>query len=379
MYHLIDYDTLKLIWWGVLGILLIGFAIMDGFDLGAATLLPFVARSDNERRVVLNTVAPVWEGNQVWFILGGGAVFAAWPFLYAASFSSFYLAMFLVLCAFILRPVGFKFRSKVQNSTWRTTWDWCLFIGGFVPSLVFGVAMGNVMQGIPFHFDDTLRSFYTGSFLQLFTPFTLVCGLTSLFMLSMHGGVYLSLKTEGSVQKRAIFASRLSALLMILCFSLGGWFIFYGLEGYAISSQLVQHAVSNPLGKEVLRKPWSHNYSVTSWIMIAPILGYGGALATLMVVRFKTGLAFITSSFSLFGVISTVGLTIFPFLLPSSSDPKSSLTVWDSSSSHLTLFIMLVSVVIFLPIVLSYTAWVYRVMRGKITTDYIESHDRSVY
>ena len=166
-----DYETLRVMWWVLLGVLLIGFAVMDGFDLGVAMWIPFLTRSEMERRILINSIAPTWEGNQVWFILGGGAIFAAWPALYALSFSGFYYAMLLVLLALILRPVGFKYRSKVDNSTWRTAWDIALFIGGFVPSLIFGVAMGNVLQGLPFHFDSSLRPFYTGSFFELLNPF----------------------------------------------------------------------------------------------------------------------------------------------------------------------------------------------------------------
>src|SRR5579864_1308405 len=143
---MLDYAVLRLLWWAVLGVLLIGIAVMDGFDMGAAMLLPFVGRSDIERRVVLNTVGPVWEGNQVWLILGGGAIFAAWPAIYAVAFSGFYLAMLLLLMALILRPVGFKYRSKIADPRWRAIWDWALFVGGFVPALVFGVAFGNVLQ-----------------------------------------------------------------------------------------------------------------------------------------------------------------------------------------------------------------------------------------
>ncbi|MGH7225237.1 MAG: cytochrome d ubiquinol oxidase subunit II, partial [Gemmataceae bacterium] len=180
---MLAYENLRLIWWALLGTLLIGFAVTDGFDLGVATLLPFVARTDVERRVAINMVGPVWEGNQVWIILGGGAIFAAWPPLYAVAFSGFYLAMFLVLCALILRPVAFKFRSKVANPTWRSIWDWALFIGGLVPSLIFGVAFGNVIQGVPFRFDDTLRMTYEGTLVGLLNPFALLCGLVSVSML----------------------------------------------------------------------------------------------------------------------------------------------------------------------------------------------------
>ena len=162
---LLDYPTLRVIWWALMGVLLIGFALTDGFDLGVAALLPFVGRTDAERRQVINTIGPTWEGNQVWFILGGGAIFAAWPMVYAVSFSGFYLAMFLVLSALILRPVGFKYRSKRPDPRWRAFWDWGLFVGGFVPALVFGVAVGNVLQGVPFRLDSDLRYFYEGPFL----------------------------------------------------------------------------------------------------------------------------------------------------------------------------------------------------------------------
>src|SRR5690606_31451181 len=180
LHELIDYETLRLVWWLLLGVLLIAFAVMDGFDLGTQTLLPFVAKSDIERRVVINAVGPVWEGNQVWLILGGGAIFAAWPPLYAVSFSSFYLAMFAILAALILRPVGFKYRSKRESETWRRNWDWALFVGGAVPTLIFGVAVGNVLLGIPFRFDNDLRIFYEGTTLfELLKPFALLCGLVS--------------------------------------------------------------------------------------------------------------------------------------------------------------------------------------------------------
>jgi hypothetical protein len=200
----LDYETLRLIWWVLLGVLLIGFALTDGYDLGVASLLPFVARSDEERRQAINAIAPHWEGHQVWLILGGGAIFAAWPFVYAVSFSGFYLAMFLVLASLILRPVSFKYRSKHADPAWRSRWDMALFVGGFVPALVFGVAVGNVLAGAPFRFDSDLRMTYEGSLLGLFTPFTLLAGLLSVAMLAMHGAAWLAVKIEeGPVLERA--------------------------------------------------------------------------------------------------------------------------------------------------------------------------------
>ena len=197
-----SYEILRIIWWLLLGVLLGGFAIMDGFDLGTAALLTFVGRSDVERRVAINSVGPVWEGNQVWFILGGGAIFAAWPALYAASFSGFYLAMFLVLAALIIRPVGFKFRSKLENPRWRSWWDWALCIGGIVPPLVFGVAFGNLFEGVPFGFDADLRMQSDISLWSLLNPFALLCGLVSLAMILMHGAAWLNYKTRGLTPPR---------------------------------------------------------------------------------------------------------------------------------------------------------------------------------
>ena len=198
-----DYEALRLIWWAILGVLLIGFAVTDGFDLGVCAIFKFVGRSDDERRALLESVEPVWEGNQVWFILGGGAVFAAWPLLYAASFSSLYLAMFLVLAGFILRPVGFAFRGKLTEPRWRTACDWALVVGGSVPSLLFGVAFGNLFIGVPFHFDAMMRPIYTGGFFNLLQPFALLSGLVSLSMLTLHGATYAAFKVEGALGARA--------------------------------------------------------------------------------------------------------------------------------------------------------------------------------
>lgn len=208
LHDLISYELLRVIWWGLLGVLLIGFALTDGFDMGTGALLPFVAKTDTERRVVINTVGPVWEGNQVWFILGGGAIFAAWPPLYAVSFSGFYMAMFIVLCAFIVRPVAFKYRSKRPSPAWRSAWDWALFAGGAVPALIFGVAVGNVLRGVPFHLTPSLMPIYEGSFWGLLNPFALLTGVVSLSMLIMHGAAWLNLKTEGRIHPPAAMAPR---------------------------------------------------------------------------------------------------------------------------------------------------------------------------
>jgi cytochrome d ubiquinol oxidase subunit II len=366
----------------LLGILLIGFAVMDGFDLGAATLLPFVARTDGERRIVINTVGPVWEGNQVWLILGGGAIFAAWPTLYSVAFSGFYLAMFLVLCALILRPVGFKFRSKIDNPRWRSIWDWALFVGGIVPALIFGVAFGNALQGVPFRFDDTLRMTYEGDLLGLLNPFALLCGLVSVAMLVMHGGAYLALKADEPVGSRAATAARFAAGALIVLFALAGVWVAIGLSGYAITTAIPYDGPSNPLLKAVARIPggWLHNYIVYPWTLAAPILAFANAAGTILLLRVRRdGLSLFTSGITVACVIATAGLSAFPFMLPSSLDPNASLTVWDASSSRLTLLIMLGATLIFLPIVLAYTAWVYRVLRGRVTADYVTRNSLGIY
>jgi cytochrome d ubiquinol oxidase subunit II len=368
---LLDYTTLRVIWWLLLGVLLIGFAVMDGFDLGVGTLLPFVAKTDEERRLVINTVGPVWEGNQVWLVLGGGAIFAAWPPLYGVSFSGFYLAMFVILFALILRPVGFKYRSKMPSPTWRSRWDWCLFIGGFVPALIMGVAVGNVLLGVPFHFDDTQRIFYTGNFFGLLRPFALLAGLLSVAMLVAHGAAMLVLKTDGPVAERAARMGAIAALVSFVLFLVGGAWVTFGLPGYAITSAVVTDGPSNPLLKTVALSEaggWLKNFQQTPALWLAPITGLLTALCSAVLLRQgRGGLAFIASGLSIAGIIFTVGFAVFPFLLPSISQPGSGLTLWDSSSSHLTLWIMLICTLIFLPIVLAYTTWVYRVLKGKVT------------
>lgn len=362
-----DYETLRLIWWALLGVLLCGFAIMDGFDLGVAILYRWLGKNDAERRVLLETIEPVWDGNQVWFILGGGAVFAAWPTLYATSFSGFYLAMLLVLLALILRPVSFVFRNKLIDSRWRNTWDWTLFVSGLVPSLVFGVAFGNVMLGVPFHFDESLRMTYEGGFFALLNPFALVCGLVSITMLVLHGATYASLKTEAPLSERSAVTARIAALSHIALFSVAGIWLANHVGGYRITSLIDPNAPSNPLNKTVIAasSAWLDNYRQHQWMITAPLIAYLGAVLVLSTVKRRPGMAFVGSALTAAGTICTAGFSVFPFLLPSSSHPDSSLTVWDASSSQGTLLNMMIAALIFVPIVLIYTAWVFRVLRGK--------------
>lgn len=379
---MIEYGILRIIWWLLLGALLVGFAVMDGFDLGIGMLLHRVARTNEERRVVLNTIGPVWEGNQIWLVLGGGAIFAAWPSLYAISFSGFYFAMLLVLFGLILRPVGFKYRSKIDNTRWRGAWDFALFLGGLIPALIFGVAMGNVLQGVPFYFDADLRDFYNGDLLGLLNPFALLCGLLSIAMLLMHGAVFLGIKTEEAIQARARNYARFSAIITMILFALAGLWVAHGIQGYLLTSTPLPDGPSNPIHKIVTTQvgAWLNNYHHYPFLMIVPALGFAGALLTAILVSVRCfRLAWVTSAMSIASIIATVGVSMFPFILPSSIKPDMSLLVWDASSSQLTLFIMLIATIIFLPLIVIYTSWVYYVMRGKVTSNYIKNNQGSVY
>ena len=382
MIYLFDYATLKVIWWAVVGGLLVGFAILDGFDLGIGTLLPFIGRTDAERRVMLNSVGPTWEGNQVWFITAGGATFAAWPLVYATGFSGFYVALIIVLFALILRPVGFDYRSKIADPRWRNAWDWGIFINGLVPSLVFGVAFGNLLLGVPYHFDGDQRSIYTGSFFALLNPFALLAGIVSVTMLTMHGGLYLQLRTEGVVRDRAIVAARLSGIVLLAAFVAAGLWVATGIDGYQIVSMPPADSSFLPSAKTVERLPagWLHNYSKHPWTVIAPLAAVAATiLALIMSALSRAALAFVLSCVGVACVVLTAGFALFPFIIPSSSHPGHSLTVWDAVSSHKTLQVMFWAVPIFVPIILFYTSWVYRVMRGKVTERHVRDGGPSMY
>lgn len=377
-----DYETLRVIWWVLLGVLLIGFAVMDGFDMGVGALLPFIGKTDAERRQMLNAVGPVWEGNQVWLLLGAGAIFAAFPPAYALAFSGFYLAMLVVLLALILRPVGFKFRSKIHHPLWRQTWDVCLCIGGAVPALVFGVAVGNLFVGVPFQYTDDVRIIYTGNGLtELLNPFALLCGVVSLIMLVGHGAIYAAIKTDGRLYERARRVGVVAPLLALVVFSLAGMWLTVR-SGYQITSGADVAGPSTPFAKTVAQVSggWLRNYQTMPLTLAVPALAYVAGIITMLLMRAgRCGTAFISSGLMLAAIIGTAGVSLFPFLIPSSLAPDVSLTIWDATSSRGTLFIMLIAALIFVPIILAYTAWVYSVLRGKVTAAYIRENSKEMY
>lgn len=378
---MIDYAVLKLIWWLFIGVLLIGFAVMDGQDMGVGTLLPFIGKTDSERRCLINAVAPHWDGNQVWFLTGGGAMFAAWPMVYATAFSGLYWALLIVLLALILRPLAFDYRGKLPASRWRRSWDWALFAGSAIPPVICGVGFGNALQGVPFHFEETLRPIYTGGFFELLNLFGILCGLVALLMMVSHGANYATLRTEGALQKRAAAVGALSAILTAVLFAAGGLWSA-SLKGVTILSGLDPAGPANPLAKtaEAASGAWLSNFAAHPILWAVPLAGIAALLASAALVRkLKALSAIVCSSLAMAAIILTPLLAMFPVILPSSSEPSASLTLWDCTSSQLTLEIMLVVTLILLPLVLLYTGWAYCTMAGKLNDAYIEKHDHHLY
>lgn len=376
-----EYEVLRFIWWVLIGVLFIGFAIMDGYDLGTANLLPFMSKNDAERRIMINAVAPHWDGNQVWLITAGGALFAAWPMVYATAFSGFYWAMVLVLFTLLIRPMAFDYRSKLESAHWRNAWDWGLFASGIVPSLVFGVGFGNILVGFEFGLDQFMRSSFTGSFFDLLNPFSLLCGMVSAAMLTMQGAVWQRLRAGSPIRERAAMVSRYAAIVTIAAFALAGvWTAF--LDGYVITSVVDTNAASNPMTKTVVLEQgaWLSNYAKYPIMRIAPLLGFLGSAGVLVLANTQREvLAFACSSLAQAGIIMTAGFSLFPFVLTSSTNPDFSLTIWDSTSSFLTLGIMTGVATVFVPIILSYTLWCLYKMWGRMTVEQIEQDNHSLY
>jgi cytochrome d ubiquinol oxidase subunit II len=373
-----DYPTLRVIWWLIIGVLFMGFAITDGFDLGLGASFTYLGRTDAERRALLSSVEPVWEGNQVWFVLGGGAAFAAWPLLYATSFSGLYLAMFLLLVALILRPVGFAYRDKLTDARWRAVWDVALTLGGGVPALLFGVAFANLFLGVPFHFDGMQRPVVTGGFFSLLHPFALLGGIISLSMLVLHGNAYAAMKVGEPMAARARAVGRAASAIYLLAFLAAGLWVSSTLAGYQVTGIIDHAGPSNPMHKTVaiVAGAWLNNFHAWPLMWAAPVAAILGALAAHALLHLRrAGAAFMASVLVQAGTILTGGFALFPFLMPSSTFPNQSLTVWDASSSQKTLLIMLGAVSVFLPIILAYTSWVFRVVRGRVTLENMHEHE----
>ena len=374
-----DYETLKVIWWGLVLFLLVGFVVMDGFDLGVGMLLPVVGKTDDERRVLLNSVGPVWEGNQVWLIAGAGTLFAAWPLVYAAAFSALYVPFMFLLFGLFLRPVGFDYRSKLPDPVWRRWWDRALVVGGLLPTLVFGATLGLVLQGLPFRFDAALR-IHHGAF-AFHWPLLLTAMGTALALLLLHGASFLQCKTQGAIAARSARLALWLGPLASALFALGG--VWLGeMAGYRITAIGDLNGALTPLMKEVVAVPagWLGNFVAHPVLWAVPVFGLLLPLVCALASRLgKSGLALVASGGACAAMMLTVAIALFPFVLPSSLDPASSLTLWDSTSSERTLLIMLGIVGVLMPVNIGYTLWVYRVVRGRVSAEQVRQHGHSLY
>jgi len=331
--------TLQTIWFVLVAVLISGYAVLDGFDLGVGILHLFVAKDDRERRTSLNSIGPVWDGNEVWLLTGGGALFAAFPPVYATVFSGFYLALILVLVALILRAVSLEFRSKGESPAWRLLWDRLFSIGSALAALLFGVAVGNLMRGIPV---DAQGNF-TGSFFSLLNPFSLVVGLLGFVMFTMQGAVWLTVKTEGEMQKRAEeWAWRAYGAFVVLYFVTAGW----------------GSVAARPVAGRYFAAP-------AAWLAMLPLV-LGAVLVPLMLKRGKHLGAFYGSSLCVAGLTLILAVGAFPLLVPSTTDPAFSLTAYNASSTPLTLKVMFIIALVGMPLVIGYTAWIYKQFRGKV-------------
>ncbi|MEN9583129.1 MAG: hypothetical protein RLZZ616_135 [Pseudomonadota bacterium] len=378
-----DYATLKLIWWGLVLFMMVGFIVMDGFDLGIAMLLPVVSKDDEDRRLVINSVGPVWEGNQVWLIAGAGALFAAWPLVYAAAFSALYVPFMFLLFGLFLRPVGFDYRSKLADPVWRRWWDRALVAGGLVPTLVLAAAIALVMQGLPFRFDSALRLHY-GAF-NVHWGWLLSVLATAITLLLLHGASFLQAKVEGTPALRARGLAILLAPLVTLCYLLAGWHLL-DLPGYQLTGLAGQpfdpNAAISPLMKGVIPQAsgWLGNYVDYPLLWLVPLVGALAPLASGIAAWLERGrIALLASGLACAAMLCSVAIALFPFVLPSSLDAASSLTLWDGTSSYKTLAIMFGIVLVLMPINLGYTGWVYRVVRGKLDRARIKRDSHQLY
>ncbi|CCN34715.1 Cytochrome d ubiquinol oxidase subunit 2 [Vibrio nigripulchritudo SO65] len=376
-----EYETLRLIWWVLIGVLLIGFMVTDGFDMGVGALVPFVGKDEYQRRLMINSIAPHWDGNQVWLITAGGALFAAWPLVYATSFSSFYLAMYLTLAALWFRPLALEYRAKIESAKWKQYCDIAISFSGGIPPVMFGVAFGNLIQGIPFELNSLLMPSYHGSFIDLLNPFALLCGVVGLCMALLQGSTWLLMKSSEEVYIRARKIAQVIALVLAVLFMLGGWMLF-NVNGYQITSPMDLNADSNPVVKEVLLQKglWFENYRQYPLMAMAPIVGFIALFSASLAARLsKNGLAFVSSSLANASIVSTAGLTMFPFIIPSSHSPDHSLTLWDATSSELTLNAMTLVAFVMVPVILGYTSWTYYKMFGRLDTKFVKENSNSLY
>lgn len=381
---MLDYTFLKIVWWVIIGFILIVYATTAGFDAGVTMIMPFF-RSETDRRVILNTSAPVWDGNMTWIVFAGGGLFVVWPVVYATSFSGLYAAMLCILWSLFFRPTGFDYRSKLKSMRWRRFWDMGLLISGGLPVFIFGVAMGNCMIGFPFHFDPiTFRDYYTGNFGGLLSGFAILSGVVSLLMVLMHGAAYMQRRTEDSIRECAHKLFSIFAILVLVAFTVAGLLLAFSIRGYTLISS-PPNATLYPFNNVVTEGvgAWVASYAAYPWKYYPPFLAYVSLLLSLWANYFRRyALTFWLSAFAIGGIISTAGATLFPFLMPSSTNPSQSLTVWNSTSSQYALNIMLYVGVVLLLVILAYKIFAYQAVWGKkqtLTARDLEENEHTFY
>lgn len=379
-----EYEFLKIAWWLMIGGVLMVYAATAGFDAGVTMYMPFL-RDETDRRVVLNTSAPTWDGNLTWIVFAGGGLFVVWPVVYATAFSGMYAALLLILFSLFLRPPGYEYRNKIDNATWRKTWDWALFISAVIPVFVFGVAFGNCFLGYPFYFDPhTFRQFWTGDFWNLLNPYALLSGVVSVLMVLMHGSAFLQRRTEGHLRKLAFKVQVIAAILLLIGFTASGLLLMFKIIGYKLISTAAD-PIKNPL-KNVVTSGigyWIQTYDQYPWKYLAPVAAYAGILESLWAAYYgwyKT--AFWASCFAVGGIVGTAGATLFPFLMPSSTHPNQSLMIWNASSSQYALNSMLYIAVVLLVIILGYKIFAYNTIWSKKSTlnaDDVRKNEHTFY
>lgn len=336
-----DHETLQTLWFILISVLFTGFFLLEGYDYGVGILLPLVGKNDAERRVVINAIGPFWDGNEVWLLTAGGAIFAAFPNWYATLFSGFYLALFLILVALIIRGVAFEFRSKDDSPRWRALWDGALFLGSFLPALLWGVAVGNFLRGVAIDADMN----YVGSFFDLLNPYALLGGVLTLTLFTLHGALFLEVKTDGVIRERV---QRIARLLWLPVTVIALAFVGYSAAETDMFASLNLLKIVGLVGA------------------VAGLLFTGAMLFTSKYVR-----AFFGTSITIIGTVVLVFATLFPRVLPSTLGDAFDLTIYNASSSQYTLSVMTVIALTLVPIVLAYQAWTYYIFRKRLT---VESH-----
>ncbi len=381
---MLDYTFLQVIWWFLIGVVLIIYATTAGYDAGVTMMMPFL-RNETDRRVVLNTSAPVWDGNMTWIVFAGGGLFVVWPVVYSTAFSGCYAAMLCILWAFFFRATGFDYRSKINKHYWRRFWDLGLFVSGALPVFIFGLLVGNCLLGFPFHFDEkTFRSFYTGNFGQLLSGFALLTASISVLMELMHGSAYIQRRTEAHLREMAHKLFYVFAVLVLIGFTVAGFWVALGIKGYILVSSATKPSLY-PLNNVVTQATgaWIDSYAIYPWKFYPPVIAYGSLLLALWA-NYKRHIVmcFWCSAVAIGGIIATAGATLFPFIMPSSTHLNESLTVWNSTSSQYALDIMLYVGVVLLLIIFCYKLFAFHTIWSKkktITADDIERDDHSYY